>query len=384
MSEQSQTSSADANEKAGGKKTRESVMLSLSISEKFAPALLDWYRNNARILPWREDPQPYKVWVSEIMLQQTRVEAVKPYYERFLKALPDLKSLAEAQEDVLLKLWEGLGYYNRVRNLQKAAQMALEEYGGLPSAPEDLMKLPGIGSYTAGAVASIAFGEPVPAVDGNVMRVMTRVLAYKEDITKESVKREVAAALKPQTVSDPSAFNQALMELGATVCLPNGTPKCDICPVSEICAAHQKGCELSFPVKKAKKERKIVSKTIFLFEYKGKTAIYRRPKRGLLAGLWGFPETDDYFDEEEVRFYLEEKGLEIGEIEPLGEAKHVFSHVEWHMTGYRVRLLRVPEKATLLFASSEKGALLFAAPEELDDKYALPSAYSAYMKKMTR
>ena len=347
-------------------------MIMLTIPKEFAPALLDWYGKNARILPWREDPQPYKVWVSEIMLQQTRVEAVKPYYERFLKELPDLASLAEAEEDVLLKLWEGLGYYNRVRNLQKAARQALEEYGGLPSSAEELRKLPGIGPYTAGAVASIAFGEPVPAVDGNVMRVITRILAYKEDITKESVKKEVAEALQPQTVSDPSAFNQALMELGATVCLPNGTPKCGECPAAQLCAAHQQGCELSFPVKRAKKERKIVSKTIFLFEYGGKTAVYRRPKRGLLAGLWGFPETDDYLDEEEVPASLEEEGFDVKGFEAIGKAKHIFSHVEWHMTGYRVRLGELPKDSSFVFLSSE----------EILETCALPTAYAAYTKQL--
>ena len=344
----------------------------LSVPKEFAPALLGWYEKNARILPWREDPQPYKVWISEIMLQQTRVEAVKPYYERFLKELPDLTSLADAEEDVLLKLWEGLGYYNRVRNLQKAAKQALAEYGGLPSSAEELMKLPGIGPYTAGAIASIAFGEPVPAVDGNVMRVMTRILAYKEDIAKQSVKKEVAKALQPQTVSDPSAFNQALMELGATVCLPNGAPKCEECPVSQLCAAHQQGCELSFPVKRAKKERKTVSKTIFLFEYEGKTAVYRRAARGLLAGLWGFPETDDYLDEEELLPYLEENGFEVAGFEAIGKAKHIFSHVEWHMTGYRVGLAALPQDPSLVFLTAE----------EILKKCALPSAYVAYTKQL--
>ena len=225
-----------------------------TVPEEFSALLLDWYRKNARVLPWREDPSPYRVWVSEIMLQQTRVEAVKPYFEQFLAALPDLEALASAEEERLLKLWEGLGYYNRVKNMQKAAVMALEEYGGLPEAAEELIRLPGIGPYTAGAVASIAFGQPVPAVDGNVLRVMTRLLAYGADISSATVKKEVETALRPHVASDPRAFNQALMELGATVCLPNGAPKCERCPVTSLCAAHRDGQELDYPVKRAKKK----------------------------------------------------------------------------------------------------------------------------------
>lgn len=314
-----------------------------TVPEEFSALLLDWYRKNARVLPWREDPSPYRVWVSEIMLQQTRVEAVKPYFERFLAALPDLEALASAEEEKLLKLWEGLGYYNRVKNMQKAAVMALEEYGGLPEAAEELIRLPGIGPYTAGAVASIAFGQPVPAVDGNVLRVMTRLLAYGADISSATVKKEVETALRPHVASDPRAFNQALMELGATVCLPNGAPKCERCPVASLCAAHRDGQELSYPVKRAKKERRQEYKTIFLLEFDGNTAVYRRPEKGLLAGLWAFPEADDDLEPEEVAPYLEEMGFSVRNVESLGPSRHIFSHVEWHMKGYRVILGRLPD-----------------------------------------
>lgn len=383
-----------------------------TVPEKFAEFLLAWYRKNARVLPWREDPSPYHVWVSEIMLQQTRVEAVRPYFARFLSALPDLESLASAEEETLLKLWEGLGYYNRVKNMQKAARLALEKYGGIPDTVPELLTLPGIGPYTAGAVASIAFGQPEPAVDGNVLRVMTRLLAYEADITSAAVRRELGEALRPQLAEDPSAFNQALMELGAVVCLPNGAPKCGQCPVASLCRAHQQGEELRYPPKKAKKERKIVQKTIFLFERDGKTAVYRRPEHGLLSGMWGFPEAEDWLEPEETGLWLEERGFDVSEIEPLGEAKHIFSHLEWHMTGYRVRLRGLSPKRKNT-AEEENGAgdgkrkeagqtarsgdsaetaetaepesfgnMLFLPAEKILSSYALPSAYAAYTRRL--
>lgn len=355
-------------------------MEELLIPEEFAPALLKWYSENARTLPWRDDPEPYKVWVSEIMLQQTRVEAVKPYFQRFMEALPDLEALADADEQTLLKLWEGLGYYNRVRNLQKAARQALEEFGGLPDSAEKLMELPGIGPYTAGAVASIAFGKPAAAVDGNVLRVITRLMAYGEDISKQSVRRKVAQALLPLVVKNPAAFNQALMELGAIVCLPNGAPKCSECPAASICRAHGEKCETSFPVKKSKKERKIQQKTIFLLEWKGRTAVCRRPDSGLLAGLWGFPETDDYLDEKEAETYLEDMGFQANAVLPLGETKHIFSHVEWHMTGYRVILSDFsgfPDMQDFLPEGTR-----FLSTEKIRTECALPSAYRHYAKQL--
>ena len=371
-----------------------------SVPEKFAEFLLAWYRKNARVLPWREDPSPYRVWVSEIMLQQTRVEAVKPYFARFMSALPDLESLAAAEEGTLLKLWEGLGYYNRVKNMQKAAETALEKYGKLPDTVPKLLTLPGIGPYTAGAVASIAFGKPEPAVDGNVLRVMTRLMAYEADITSSSVRREIGEALRPQLAEDPSAFNQALMELGAVICLSSGNPKCDRCPVASLCRAHEAGEELRYPPKKAKRKRKIVQKTIFLFEYDGKTAIYRRPESGLLSGLWGFPETEDWLEPEETALWLEERGFDVSEIEPLGEAKHIFSHLEWHMTGYRIVLRSLPagcqeqerkeedektaekEAKEKTSAAGDLGNLLFLPAESIRAFYALPSAYGAYARQL--
>ena len=202
--------------------------------EQIVTPLLSWYDKHARVLPWREDTAAYRVWVSEIMLQQTRVEAVKPFFERFIKALPDVQALSEAPEDELLKLWEGLGYYNRVRNMQKAARVIVSEYGGdFPADYEKLLSLPGLGHYTAGAVSSIAFGIPMPAVDGNVLRVLSRVTASYEDVLKQSVKTAMEAEVKKIIPADRAGdFNQALIEIGAIVCVPNGKAKCEICPLA--------------------------------------------------------------------------------------------------------------------------------------------------------
>ena len=279
--------------------------------KKIVQPLLDWYDANARILPWREQPEPYRVWLSEIMLQQTRVEAVKPYFERFLAALPTIRSLAEAPEDRLMKLWEGLGYYNRARNLQKAARMILERHNGMfPSDFEEILALPGIGEYTAGAISSIAFGRPVPAVDGNVLRVMSRLLESAEDIAQPAVKVNITHALKQiypeQRCGD---FTQSLMELGATVCLPNGKPKCRECPLAELCLARLNGKVAELPVKAPKKARKLENRTVLLLFCGNRIAIRRREEKGLLAGLYEFPNRE---------------GSLTGE--PIREGAHVFAH----------------------------------------------------------
>lgn len=337
--------------------------------------LLTWYEDHARILPWREDPQPYRVWISEIMLQQTRVEAVKPYFERFLQSLPDVKSLAEVEEDRLMKLWEGLGYYNRARNLKKAAQMIMAEYGGqMPSEYEELLKLPGIGSYTAGAIASIAYGRPVPAVDGNVLRVISRVTASYEDILKQSTKRWMEEHLKNTMPKDrTSHFNQGLIEIGAIVCVPNGQPKCGECPLASICLARKQNLIGELPVKTPPKKRRIEERTVCILEEGTKVAIRKRDDDGLLASLYELPNVEGYLKEEKL---CEAFGLDpelVAVIEPLPKAKHVFSHVEWHMIGYRVRLRDMQSKAMPeAFISAEKS--------ELKDRYALPNAFGRYTK----
>lgn len=346
---------------------------------EIVPYLLDWFDYNARILAWRENPKPYYIWISEIMLQQTRVEAVKGYFDRFTTALPDMKMLAEAEEDKLLKLWEGLGYYNRVRNMQKAAKLVLKEYGGeLPSDYEKLMDLPGIGSYTAGAIASIAYKIPVPAVDGNVLRVTKRISGSFDDITKDQVKKELWQDLNRIIPKDrPGDFNQALMELGATVCLPNGKPFCDKCPVMHLCRAFHEDTVMKIPVKPPKKERKKENRTILLMEYEDRYAIHRRGEKGLLAGLWELPGLEGRLELHDIELFLKDKGIEIDGTYPLGEAKHVFSHIEWYMVGYYIRVANIQNQLYL-----QNFIDLWADKKEIIQKYSIPNAFSAFTGKI--
>ena len=334
--------------------------------------LLAWFDANARVLPWRDSPTPYRVWVSEIMLQQTRVEAVKPFFGRFTEALPDVAALAVCEEEKLLKLWEGLGYYNRVRNMQKAAQTVMEEHGGqLPADYEALMKLKGIGSYTAGAIASIAFQIPVPAVDGNVLRVISRITASEKDILKASVKKEMESRIKAIMPQDRAgAFNQALMELGAIVCVPNGPAKCGICPLHGLCLARQRGIVSELPKKAAAKPRRVQERTVLILKDGDRVAIHKRPPKGLLAGLYELPNVEGSLNDEEVLELLKKKHFSPIRILPLEGAKHIFSHVEWHMTGY-VITVEEPERET---------EYLFVEPRETEEKYPIPAAFAAYTK----
>lgn len=339
-----------------------------------APPLLKWYDGHRRVLPWRENPAPYRVWVSEIMLQQTRVEAVKPYFERFMEALPGIPELAQAPEDKLLKLWEGLGYYNRARNLQKAAQAIMAEYGGrMPDSREELLKLPGIGSYTAGAVASIAYGRAVPAVDGNVLRVISRYRADGRDMLNDKVRKSVEEDLKAVMPKDrPGDFNQALMELGAVVCIPNGAPKCGECPWESACKAHIEGRETEFPKKAAKKARSIEKKTILVIQDAMRAAIRKRPAKGMLAGMYEFPSEEGHLSQEEVLALLKEKGLHPLRIQKLPDSRHVFTHKEWDMIGYAVRVDELEP-----VGGTQEG-LLFIEPSLTEKEYPIPSAYAAY------
>jgi len=334
--------------------------------------LTGWYQTAARDLPWRRSRNPYHIWLSEVMLQQTRVETVIPYYERFLAALPDIPALAAADEELLHKLWEGLGYYSRVRNLQKAARQVVERYGGqLPSSYDALLALCGIGEYTAGAVASIAFGVPVPAVDGNVLRVLSRLLAAEGDILSPRVKKEYQALLAGQMPSRPGDFNQAMMDLGATICLPNGAPRCAGCPINALCLAAERGQQNAFPVKAPKAKRRVEERTVLLIaDEEEKILLHKRPPAGLLAGLWEFPNLEGRLSREEVRALLQERGIVPWKIQTLREAKHIFTHLEWRMTGFFVQCGRVP--------LGEDEALV--SDRERRERYTLPSAFDAYRK----
>ncbi|MDO4554171.1 MAG: A/G-specific adenine glycosylase [Lachnospiraceae bacterium] len=341
------------------------------LDSSIVPALLNWYDHNARILPWRSEPSPYRVWISEIMLQQTRVEAVKPYYDRFMEALPDVKALAEVEEEKLLKLWEGLGYYNRARNLKRAAETVMEEFGGkIPENYEGLLSLKGIGEYTAGAIASIALKIPVPAVDGNVMRVVARLLACGDDVLKVSTKRWMTKAVASIIPKErPGDFNQALMELGAVVCLPNGAPLCEKCPWDTVCKAHYQDREQEFPYKQPKKSRKIQKKAVYLLEYENRFALRKRPESGLLAGLWEFPTFDCGQQGDNVDKILDNSVESSENVDKIGTGKHIFSHIEWHMTGYYI----------LLQKKLKSDSLIWVTKEELEQEYAVPSAF-AFMK----
>ena len=355
---------------AEGVRRKEAQMEKGETLEGIVQPLLRWYDSNARELPWRENKEPYRVWVSEIMLQQTRVEAVKPYFERFLRELPTVAELAQAEEDVLLKLWEGLGYYSRVRNMKKAAQILMEQYGGqFPEEAEELKKLPGIGDYTAGAISSISFGRPAPAVDGNVLRVVSRLAEDPRDMGQPGLKREVAQGLR-QVYPEGRAgdFTQSLMELGAIVCLPNGAPLCQECPLREQCGAFLHGTQGDFPKKAEKKARKVQEKTVFLILRQGRLAVKKRDAEGLLAGLWELPNGEGRLTAEEARAWLEGLGLQVGRLERIKKRKHVFTHVEWRMTAYRAQ------------CSGEGKGLVWATAEDLASRIPLPTAFKQFLE----
>ena len=328
--------------------------------------LLKWYQENARVLPWRTDHSPYRVWVSEIMLQQTRVAAVIGYFERFMTALPTPQTLAEVPEDALMKLWQGLGYYNRARNLQKAARQIVTDYGGeLPPDYDAIRALPGVGDYTAGAIASIAFGLPVPAVDGNVLRVISRILGDGRDIGRQDTKnavRELLLTVLPREA--PGQFNQALMELGAVVCLPNGAPLCEQCPVRELCAAHLEERTAELPVKTAKKKRRSEERRVWLIFRNGRVALRRRPSKGLLAGLWEYP--NELADDKN---WLERWHISAVSRENAGTGKHIFTHVEWQMTA----------EAVCAGADNLPEGWIWASARELEQVYAVPNAFQSFL-----
>lgn len=346
------------------------------IEGQLAPLLLEWYRQNARVLPFRTHSTPYRVWVSEIMLQQTRVAAALDHYNRFMQQLPTVQHLAECPEEKLMKLWEGLGYYSRARNLQKAAQIIVQQHGGeLPADYKQLLALPGIGEYTAGAIASISFGLPVAAVDGNVLRVFARLYDDDSDILRPETKKEFTQrVLRCLPADAPGDFNQALMELGAVVCAPNGPPQCLACPVASICRGFAAGTAPQLPVKTPPKARKIQPITVLLVQdEQGRYLIQKRPEKGLLAGLWQPPLLEESATPDQAADWLAQQGITAEYRKPGKAAKHIFSHIEWKMQA-------------LCFAANGKpkaDELLWATPEQLKTEYTLPNAFKAYKAQMT-
>lgn len=350
------------------------VVLTDPILKESVEPLVQWFREKKRDLPWRKDISPYRVWVSEIMLQQTRVEAVKAYFERFMKELPTVETLAYAEEDRLLKLWEGLGYYNRVRNMQKAAIQIMEEHQGVfPKTYEEIHALKGIGDYTAGAICSFAYGIPKPAVDGNVLRVVSRLLADDSDIAKASVKKQMEEKIQEIIPSDAASdFNQGLIELGAIVCVPNGEPKCKECPLLHLCRAKANAIEQQLPVKTKAKERRIEKRTVFILKDANAIAIKKRPEKGLLAGLYELPNVEGSLTRKQVIAYCNSIGLSPLHIEKVEDAKHIFSHVEWHMTGYVIKVDELEKNCN--------EDLLFVQRKELEKVYSIPSAFEKFRK----
>ena len=301
-------------------------------------ALLPWYDAHRRTLPWRDEVSPYRTWVSEIMLQQTRVAAVIPYFQRFMAAFPTVEALAAADTEQLMKLWEGLGYYSRARNLQKAAQIVAQR-GGFPDTYEEIMALPGIGDYTAGAILSIAFGQSVPAVDGNMLRVMSRIIGSEDNILDTKTRSRFRALAEEIMPHDrPGAFNQALMDLGATVCLPNGEPLCGECPARAFCIACAQNRQKELPVRISKTRRRTEAKTVFLLLKGGQAALRQRPDTGLLAGLWEYPHTEGTLDEAAAAAQLSAWGVTPQRWVKRLQFHHIFTHIRWEMTGYVVEV----------------------------------------------
>lgn len=339
------------------------------IYQKLPDALLPWYKQNARRLPWRQDTEPYHIWLSEIMLQQTRVEAVRTYYLRFLEQLPDIHALAAAPESRLLKLWEGLGYYNRARNLQKAARVIETQYGGrFPGRYEEIRALPGIGPYTAGAIASICFGLPCPAVDGNVMRIITRMTENDAPIDRMQTKTEIAAQLeKVYPKNDCGQFTQALMELGATVCTPK-SPKCTACPASSFCRAYKNGTVMQYPVKQPKKEKRLEERTVFLLQCGDRYALTKRTESGLLAGLWQLPNMLGKMGVKQALDTAGGFGAQPVELCKQMNRVHIFTHIKWQMTCYHI------------LCAERSPDFVWATAQEIETTYALPTAFRMFFE----
>lgn len=327
-------------------------------------SLLSFYQERGRELPWRSDPTPYHVYLSEIMLQQTRVEAVKPYYFRFLSSFPNIASLSSASEEEVLKLWEGLGYYTRARNLHKASKIIQEKYGGIiPSEEKELCSLPGIGTYTSHAILSIAYQKPYIALDGNLFRIYAR-LTQEESPFEEKAKKRAEEFYLENIPSRAGDYNQALMDLGELVCLPNGAPLCEECPFSSSCLSHQNSCEQSYPKQLPKKEKKEVSLTVFLFIYQGEVILKKREEKGLLASLYEFPNIEQELSLDEVKSLLEKNNIPYSSIQKEKNKRHVFTHLIWNMSCYRIEVKKK-------FSSSFRKISTLAS-------YPLPTAFLSY------
>lgn len=340
--------------------------------EDFQHLILTWYKGNRREMPWREDPSPYRIWISEIMLQQTRVDTVIPYFNNFMERYPTVESLASSDEDELIKYWEGLGYYSRIRNIRETAVNIVSNYGGqIPKTYDELLKLKGIGEYTAGAIASEAFGQKVPAVDGNVFRVFARLTAKEDDLRDLKFQKQLKEAVKsvlPQ--NETGDFNQGLIELGALICIPKGSPKCGLCPVKELCLSNKLNLQDRIPVKSKAKQRTVQEKTVFILQYGDKFAVRKRDDQNLLAGLFEIPNVEGFYTPDEAKTVIEEMGFVVSDLHVLKDRKVVFTHIEWILQGYYVHVKNDHEQ------------YIFETKENLVQKYTLATAFREYLNLM--
>lgn len=346
-------------------------MEEIELMKQIRKPIIQWYQKNKRELPWRKEKNPYYIWISEIMLQQTRIEAVKQYYERFIQQIPTIQALAQVEEETLLKLWEGLGYYHRARNLKKAAQVIEQQYEGkMPQYYEELIRLSGIGEYTAGAISSIAYDQRVPAVDGNVLRVLSRVTGSKKDVLESKTKREFKQKLQKIMPKQAGDFNEGLMELGELICLPKGKPLCKSCPLQNICIANNQKLTNEIPVRHQKINRKKEEKTVFLFVFKDEIAIRKRQKTGLLANMYEFPNENKNLTHKEIENILKRWNLKAIKMENIGVHHHIFSHIEWDMIGYKIQV------------EGKNQEFLWKKKQEIINRYPMPGAFMPFRKKI--
>lgn len=339
--------------------------------EKWIKDIEYWYQQNKRNLPWRIDQDPYHIWISEIMLQQTRIEAVINYYKKFMEEIPSISFLADIEEDKLLKLWEGLGYYSRARNLKKAAQMIQNEYHGVfPTTYQELVKLPGIGDYTASAISSICFNEKQATIDGNVLRVYTRLKNDFSNIDLLNTKKRIQKEIINKLPVNSGAFNEALMELGETICIPNGTPQCEICPIKKYCIAYAKNTYSELPKRNPKIEKKELEYTVLLFKKDNQFIIQKREQPGILTKMWEFPNVEGHLTIKKIKNYLEEfysLSLDKIKIKKSISTTHIFTHQKWKMISYIIEVEDLPNK-------------IWKTEEEIIEEYAIPTAFQPFIK----
>ncbi|MCI8347485.1 MAG: A/G-specific adenine glycosylase [Bacilli bacterium] len=341
--------------------------------EKCIHDILDWYQKNKRDLPWRRGCNPYHVWISEVMLQQTRIETVIDYYHRFLQKLPSIESLATVPEEDLFKLWEGLGYYTRAKNLKKSAQIIINQYHGeFPHEYHELITLPGIGDYTASAISSICFQKKKATIDGNVLRVYTRFYNNDLNISLLKTRKEIGKKIEEIIPNESGDFNQALMEIGEVLCIPNGIPHCNRCPLHSRCLAGKYSNYALFPKRQLKREKKTLEYTIFIFNFENTYAISKRNNEGILHQLWQFPNVEGTLTKTQVEAYLNSKRISYSKIKEFITYTHVFTHQKWKMISYYIELGKPIGNNQMLFLSIDK----------IIKDYAIPTAFQPFLKKL--